>query len=106
MRRSPNILPGGFQGGSAPRTFGLMTGGSISTKAFAGRGPPMVQKVSEVVGVSTEGFAKAAENAVHTAAKTVRNLRWFRVSEMEGSIKDQKVAEYHVTVKIYFDLEP
>ncbi len=65
----------------------------------------MVQKVSEVVGTSTEGFAKAAESAVKTAAKSVRNLRWFRVTELEGSIKDQKVVEYHATVKIYFDLE-
>lgn len=65
----------------------------------------MVQKVTEVVGSSKEGFAKAAENAVHTAAKTVRNLRWFRVTELEGSVKDQKIAEYHATVRIYFDLE-
>jgi flavin-binding protein dodecin len=65
----------------------------------------MVQKVTEVVGVSTEGFARAAENAVHTAAKTVRNLRWFRVGELEGVVKDQKVVEYHATVKLYFDLD-
>lgn len=65
----------------------------------------MVQKVTEVVGTSTEGFAKAAENAVSTAAKTVRNLRWFRVSELEGRIVNQKVSEYHATVRIYFDLE-
>jgi dodecin len=65
----------------------------------------MVQKVSEVVGSSKDGFAKAAENAVHTAAKTVRNLRWFRVSELEGQILDQKISEYKATVKIYFDLE-
>ena len=65
----------------------------------------MVQKVTEVVGTSTEGFAKAAENAVATAAKTVRNLRWFRVSELEGRVVNQKVSEYHATVKIYFDLD-
>jgi flavin-binding protein dodecin len=65
----------------------------------------MVQKVSEVVGVSKVSFAEAAKEAVETASKTVRNLRWFRVTEMEGMIREQKVAEYHVTVKIYFDLE-
>jgi dodecin len=65
----------------------------------------MVQKVSEVVGTSTVGFAKAAENAVTTASSTVRNIRWFRVTELEGSVKDGKVHEYHATVKIYFDLE-
>lgn len=65
----------------------------------------MVQKVSEVVGVSKESFAKAAENAVATAAKTVRNLRWFRVTELEGQIRDQKVSEYKATVRLYFDVE-
>ena len=65
----------------------------------------MVQKVTEVVGTSKEGFAKAAENAVNTAAKSLRNLRWFRVSELEGRIQEQRVTEYHATVKIYFDLE-
>jgi len=65
----------------------------------------MVQKVTEVVGTSTEGFARAAENAVSTAAKTVRNLRWFRVSELEGRVVNQKITEYHATVRIYFDIE-
>lgn len=65
----------------------------------------MVQKVSEVVGSSKDSFAKAAENAVTTAAKTVRNLRWFRVSELEGRVENQKIAEYKATVKIYFELE-
>jgi len=65
----------------------------------------MVQKVTEVVGSSKQSFAKAAENAVATAAKTVRNLRWFRVSEMEGRIDSQAIAEYRVTVKLYFELE-
>jgi len=65
----------------------------------------MTQKVTEVVGTSKQGFAKAAENAVEQAAKSLRNLRWFRVTELEGRIQDQKVSEYHATVKIYFDLE-
>jgi dodecin len=66
----------------------------------------MVQKVIDVVGVSTEGFARAADNAVKEAAKTLRNLRWFRVTELEGRVSEQKVLEYHATVRIYFDLEP
>ena len=65
----------------------------------------MVQKVSEVVGVSKDSFAKAVQDAVGKASKTVRNLRWFRVTEFEGAIKDQKVTEFHVTVRLYFDLE-
>lgn len=87
---------------SATRRYG---GRAILRRGIATLGAPMVQKVTEVVGTSAEGFAKAAENAVSTAAKTVRNIRWFRVSELEGSVKNQRIAEYHATVKIYFDLE-
>ena len=65
----------------------------------------MTQKVSEVVGVSTEGFARAAENAVAEAAKTVRNLKWFRVTELEGRVEKQKVVDYRATIRIYFDIE-
>jgi flavin-binding protein dodecin len=43
----------------------------------------MTQKVVDVVGTSKESFAKAAENAVAEAAKTVRGLKWARVAELE-----------------------
>jgi flavin-binding protein dodecin len=36
----------------------------------------MTQKIVEVVGTSKESFAKATENAVAEAAKTVRGLKW------------------------------
>ncbi len=39
----------------------------------------MAQKVIDVVGTSKESFAKAAENAVAEAAKTVRGMKWARV---------------------------
>ena len=54
----------------------------------------MTQKVIDVVGVSTESFAKAAENAVAEAAKTVRGLKWARVAELEMELEGQKIALY------------
>ena len=54
----------------------------------------MVQRVTEVVGTHPQSFAKAAENAVMTASKTVRGIKWFRVTEFEGSVTDEKVTEY------------
>lgn len=65
----------------------------------------MVQKVTEVVGTSTKSFADAVDNAVSTTAKSVRNLKWFRATEFEGRIEGQKVKEYHVSVRVYFDYE-
>ena len=51
----------------------------------------MTQKVIEVVGTSQESFAKAAENAVAEAAKTVRGLKWARVAELEMELDDKKI---------------
>lgn len=65
----------------------------------------MVQKVSEVVGVSTQSFAKAAEDAVAQTARTVRGLKWARVSEFEMELDGDKIKSYRATVRIFFDVE-
>ena len=62
-------------------------------------------KKIEIVGVSEKSFAEAAQNAVTKASKTVRNLDWFEVVEMHGLVKDGKVKEFQVTVKIGFRIE-
>ncbi len=65
----------------------------------------MVQKVSEIVGISPQSFAKAAEDAVAEAAKTVRGIKWARVSDLEMELDGPKVKTYRATVRIYFDVE-
>ncbi len=65
----------------------------------------MAQKVIEVVGASRESFAKAAENAVAEAAKSVRGMKWARVAELEMALDGKKITEYRTTARIYFDVE-
>ena len=65
----------------------------------------MTQKVTEVVGVSKESFAKAAESAVAEASKTVRGLKWARVHELEMELDGKKIKSYRATLRIYFDVE-
>ena len=65
----------------------------------------MVQKVTEVVGMSARSFADAAKNAVSVAGKTVRGMKWARVSEFEMELNGAKVASYRATVRIYFDVK-
>jgi flavin-binding protein dodecin len=65
----------------------------------------MAQKVIEVVGISKESFAKAAENAVAEAAKTVHDLKWARVAEFEVEIDGKKITQYRATTRIYFDVK-
>lgn len=65
----------------------------------------MAQKVIDIVGVSKESFAKAAENAVAEAAKTVRGMTWAHVAEFEMALDGKKVKEYRATTRIYFEIE-
>jgi hypothetical protein len=68
-------------------------------------GKSMTQKVTEVVGVSKESFAKAAESAVTEAARTVRGMKWARVHELEMELDGKKIKTYRASVRIYFDVE-
>jgi dodecin len=65
----------------------------------------MTQKIIEVVGVSTQSFAKAAENAVTESAKTVRGIKWARVRGLEMAVHENKVVQYRATTRIFFDVE-
>ena len=62
-------------------------------------------KKIEIVGTSTASFAEAARSAIAEASKTIRNMSWFEVVEQRGAIKDGKVLEFQVTLRIGFKLE-
>jgi len=64
-----------------------------------------VYGMTHVVGSSSEGLAQAIDNAVTTAAQTLRNLEWFEVMETRGHITDGKVAHYQVVLKLGFRYE-
>lgn len=64
-----------------------------------------VYKTMELVGSSTTSSDDAVRNAVARAAKTMRNLRWFQVTETRGHIDSGTVAHWQVTVKVGFTLE-
>ena len=61
-----------------------------------------VYKVIELVGTSTESWEKAAEAAVDTAAKSLKDLRIAEVSQLDLQIEDGKVRAYRVKVKVSF----
>jgi flavin-binding protein dodecin len=67
---------------------------------------PGIYKLIDVVGTSPASFAEAVKNAVTEAGKTVHHMNWFEVIEQRGAIKDSKVAEFQVTVRIGFKIEP
>jgi flavin-binding protein dodecin len=64
-----------------------------------------VYKLIELTGSSPKGIEDAVNNAVNRASKTVRNMRWFEVTETRGHIENGKVSHWQVTLKIGFTLE-
>lgn len=64
-----------------------------------------VYKKIEIVGSSATSVEEAITNAVNRAAKTIKHMRWFEVSEIRGHIDDQKVAHFQVSLKIGFTIE-
>mgnify|MGYP006311957511 CR=1 FL=1 len=67
--------------------------------------PDHVYKKIELTGSSTKGIQDAIENAVAHAAKSVRKLDWFEMTEIRGHIDDGEIQHWQVTVKIGFRLE-
>ena len=61
-------------------------------------------KIIELVGVSSESYEKATENAISEASKTLKGLGWFEVVQMRGGINDGKVNEFQVIIKVGFRL--
>lgn len=64
-----------------------------------------VYKTIELVGSSTVGVEDAIRKAIAKAAETVRNLRWFEVTETRGHIEGGQIAHWQITLKIGFTLE-
>ena len=62
-------------------------------------------KKNELVGSSPESFDAAVKNALARASTTIRNMRWFEVTETRGHIEDGKVNHWQVTLKVGFTLE-
>lgn len=64
-----------------------------------------IYKKIELVGSSPNSIEEAVQNAVQRAAETIRNMRWFEVTETRGQIENNQIAHWQVTVKIGFTLD-
>ena len=64
-----------------------------------------VYKTLELVGSSAVSSDDAVKTAVARASATVRNLRWFQVTETRGHIENGEIGHWQVTIKVGFTLE-
>jgi len=62
-------------------------------------------RVTEVVGTSTEGVDDAIKGAIGRAARTLRGLDWFEVTEIRGHIEDGQLGHVQVGLKVGFRLD-
>lgn len=64
-----------------------------------------VVRVIELVGVSDKSWSDAAQQAVARASETVRHITGVDVLHSNAVVRDGRIAEYHVNVKIAFVVE-
>lgn len=64
-----------------------------------------VLKVIEVLANSDKSWDDAAENAVAHASKSVKNIRSVYINEQSATVKDGKIDNYRVNVKITFEVK-
>ena len=64
-----------------------------------------VYKVIELVGTSDVSWEKAAQNAVETASKSLKNLRIAEVNKLDMKLENGKVVSYRAWVSLSFKYE-
>ncbi|HXY92075.1 MAG TPA: dodecin [Acidimicrobiia bacterium] len=62
-------------------------------------------KITEIVGSSNTGIDEAIRSGIERAAQTLRNLDWFEVTDIRGSLDGGDVGWFQVTMKVGFRLE-
>lgn len=64
-----------------------------------------IYKKIEITGTSDQSLEAAVENAITRASQTIDDMRWFEVTETRGTIEENEVMQWQVTVKIGFTLK-
>lgn len=64
-----------------------------------------IAKVTEVISSSSKSFYDAVENGVKRASKTLKGITSAWVADQKVTVKDGKIDEYRVVLKITFVLE-
>jgi len=63
---------------------------------------PATVRVIEMVGISDKSWSDAAQQAVSRASETLRNITGVDVLHSTGVVRNGRIVEYHVNVKVAF----
>ena len=64
-----------------------------------------VIKTIDLVGVSTESWRDAAQQALAEASKTIRGIEHMDILETGAKVSEGAITEFHTHVRISFRLE-
>ncbi|MDD1690492.1 MAG: dodecin family protein [Methanoregula sp.] len=64
-----------------------------------------IAKVVELIGSSPDSWEEATANAVEAASHSIRDIRGVDVQRQTAKVRDNKIVEYRVDVKIAFIVE-
>lgn len=62
-------------------------------------------RLTEIVGTSDKSTDDAIRNGIAKASQTVRNIDWFEVGQVRGTVQDGDVGLFQVTMKLGFRVE-
>ena len=65
----------------------------------------MVVKVIELMASSEKSWDDAAKKAVEKASKSVNNIKSAWVKDQSVLVKDNKISEFRVTMKLTFGID-
>jgi flavin-binding protein dodecin len=61
-----------------------------------------VYRVTDIVGVSAKSWEDAADNAIQTASKSLRDLRVAEVVKLDVTIENGKISRYRTRLNLSF----
>jgi flavin-binding protein dodecin len=64
-----------------------------------------VAKVTEIISSSSKGFDDAVAQGIKRANKSLKNIKGAWVKDQQVTVKDGKVSEYRVVMKVTFVLK-
>lgn len=64
-----------------------------------------VAKVTEIISASSKSFDDAVVNGIERASKTLNNIESAWVQNQSVTVRDGKVSEYRVNLKVTFVLD-
>jgi flavin-binding protein dodecin len=67
---------------------------------------PATIQMMEMVGVSKKNWSDAARQAVERASETDRHITGLDILHSTAVVRDGKIVEYHVNVKLAYITEP